>query len=112
MNPKLFRGLTVVSAFFLASSVRASTLREKYAIQLDQTLGTKSSETRYEKIDDGDQSDPWNFKGKFKTAKEAVEGYKEFSIREAQETFALLKNEKAALPLNKNAKITRMGLRS
>lgn len=54
MNPKLFRGLTVVSAFFLASSVRASTLREKYAIQLDQTLGTKSSETRYEKIDDGD----------------------------------------------------------
>lgn len=112
MNPRLFRGLTVVSAFFLAASISASTLREKYAIQLDQTLGTKSSETRYEKLDGNDQSDPWNFKGKFKTAKEAVEGYKEYSIREAQETFALLKNEGEALPLAKNAKITRMGLRS
>lgn len=112
MNPKLFRGLTVVSGFLLATSVRASSLREKYATQLDQTLGTKSSETRYEKLDQADQSDPWNFKGKFKTAKEAVEGYKEFSIREAQETFALLKNENDALPLSKNAKITRMGLRS
>ena len=75
MNPKLFRGLTVVSAFLMAGSITASTMLEKCSSQMDQVTGTKSYETRYEKIDSTDQSDPWNFKGKFKTAKEAKEGY-------------------------------------
>lgn len=112
MNPKLFRGLTVVSAFLMAGSITASTMLEKYSSQMDQVTGTKSYETRYEKIDGADQSDPWNFKGKFKTAKEAKEGYKEYSIREARETFALLKNDNNALPISKSAKITMLGLRS
>ena len=112
MNPKLFRGLTIVSAFLLAGSVTASTMLEKYASQMDQVTGTISKETRYEKLDDADQSDPWNYKSSFKTAKEAVEGYKEFSIREAEETFALLKNNNNALPLTNKSKVTLMGLRS
>ena len=112
MNPKLFRGLTVVSTFLLATSVTASTLMEKYAVQMDQVLGTISSKTEYKKVGEGDGEDPWNFKGKFKNAQEAVDGYKEFSIRESEETFALLKNENNALPLKKDSKITMMGLRS
>ncbi|MFA6624454.1 MAG: glycoside hydrolase family 3 C-terminal domain-containing protein [Bacilli bacterium] len=112
MNPKLFRGLTIISGLFLAGSVTAGSMMEKYSSQLDQVLGTVSSETRYEKLDDANQSDPWNFKGKFKSTKEAVEGYKELSIRESQETVALLKNENNALPLKKDSKITMMGLRS
>lgn len=112
MNPKLFCGLTVVSSFLLATSVTASIMMEKYATQLDQVLGTKSSETRYEKVDDADQSDPWNFKSQFKTVDEAINGYKNFALKEAKETFALLKNEKDALPISKTSKITMMGLRS
>ncbi len=112
MNPKLFRGLTIVSAFLLAGSITASSMLEKYSTQMDQVFGTVSSKTEYEKLDSSDQSDPWNYKSQFKTAKEAVEGYKEFSIREAQETFALLKNENNALPLKKKAKVTLMGVRS
>lgn len=112
MKTKLFRGLTVVSTFLLASSITASTLLEKYSSQMDQVFGTVSSKTEYEKISDSDQTDPWNYKGKFKSTKEAVEGYKEYSIREAQETFALLKNEGNALPISKTSKVTLLGLRS
>lgn len=118
MNPKLFRGLTIVSGFLLASSITVGSMLEKYSTQMDQVTGTLSKETRYEKVDESDTSDPWNYKSKYKTCKEAVEGYKEYSIREAEETFALLKNENNALPLgNKNKtgvkpKVTLMGLRS
>ncbi len=111
MNPKLFRGLTVVSAFLLASSITASSLLEKYSSQMDQVFGTVSSEIKYEKIGDSDE-DPWTYKSKYKTAQEAIDGYKEYSIREAQETFALLKNNESALPISKTAKVTLLGLRS
>ena len=112
MNPKIFRGLTIVSGFLLATSITVSSMLEKYSSQMDQVFGTKSSEIRYEKLSDDDQEDPWNYKSQFKTAKEAIEGYKEYSIREAEETFVLLKNQESALPLAKTSKITLMGLRS
>lgn len=112
MNNKIFRGLAVVSSFLLASSITASTLMEKYSSQLDQVLGTQSSKTVYEKVGSEGATDPWNFKGTYTTVEEAVAGYKDFAIREAQETFALLKNKNNALPLSSSAKVTLMGLRS
>ena len=112
MNPKLFRGLTIVSAFLLAGSIAASSMLEKYSTQMDQVFGTVSSKTEYQKLDENDQSDPWNYKSQFKSAKEAIAGYKEFAIREAQESFALLKNENNSLPLTKKSKVTLMGIRS
>ena len=112
MKPKILHGASILSIFLLGASITAGTLMEKYTNQMDQTFGTVSQIKTYEKVSEGEASDPWTFKSKFKTAKEAVEGYKEFAIREAEETFALLKNNENALPIASNAKITMFGVRS
>lgn len=106
----VFRGLSVLSIFLLASSITAANLMEVYADPLDALLGTQSHTTVVETPEDGELT--WTYLSQFKTAKEAYEGYKDFAIREAQETIALLKNDNAALPLAKTAKITMLGLRS
>lgn len=105
---KILRGLSMISAVALAGSITAGVIMEQYPSSLDTYFGTLSSTVVSEETDEAD----WLYQSKFKTAKEAFEGFKEFSIRASQETFALLKNEKQALPLAKNAKITLMGLRS
>ena len=117
MKSGLARGLTLTSLLLLASSVTAATLMERYHIQMDQTFGTVSEKTVYEKTDDKDASDPWNFKNEFNSVAEAVNGYKDFALQEADETMALLKND-GALPLAKGTtsstklNVTMMGLRS
>lgn len=111
MKAKVFHGAAIISIFLLGSAVAMQNLMEAYPNQMDQKFGTKSSTLEYVKIGDG-ETDPWNFKSQFKTGKDAVEGYKKFALKEAQETFALLKNENSALPISKTAKITMLGLRS
>lgn len=112
MKTKVFHGLSIVSILLLSVSVTAGKILETYSNQMDQFFGTVSSSREYVQIDDGEATDPWNFKSKFTTAKKAIEGYKEFAIRESQETNALLKNQGNALPLSKTAKITLLGFRS
>ena len=112
MKPKVFHGAAIISIFLLGAAVATNQLMEAYPNQMDQVLGTQSSTREYVKLSEDDQTDPWNFKGQFKTAAEAIEGYKKFAIKEAQETFALLKNNNSALPLAKTAKVSMFGLRS
>ena len=106
----LWRGLTVIFSLLLAVSLMAGSILETYRTSVDAFFGTRSQNIVTTEDDSGE--DAWNFKSKFKTAKEAYEGLKEFAIRESQETFALLKNENGALPLAKDAKITMLGVRS
>ena len=111
MKPKFFLGFSVISAFLLSVSVTSGMIAEYYRDPLDQLLGTKSWKIETEATDNEDEM--WNFKSEFKTAKEAYEGWKEFAIREANETMVLLKNKDNALPLaTKTPKVTMMGLRS
>lgn len=112
MKAKIFHGVSIISIFLLGAAIAAGTLMESYPNQMDQTFGTKSSTREYIKVNEGEVEDPWTFKSNFKSAKEAIEGYKQFAIKEAQETFALLKNENEALPLAKDTKVTMFGLRS
>lgn len=106
----LWRGLTIVFSLLLAVSLMAGSIMESYRTAVDAFFGTRSQ--KIVTVEDESGEDAWNFKSEFKTAKEAHEGLKEFAIRESQETFALLKNENGALPLNKDAKITMLGVRS
>lgn len=107
---KLWRGLGMTSCLLLTISVLSGTIMEYYRTPLDDLLGTKSSQTYTEDTDD--TTNAWNYEAKFKTAKEAFEGYKEFALKESKEAFALLKNQSSALPISKTAKITMFGVRS
>lgn len=106
----VWRGVTLISASLLTVSLLAGNILETYRTSVDAFVGTRSQKTVTESSDN--EEDSWNYKSKFKTAKEAYEGFKEFAIRSSQETYALLKNENGALPLNKDAKITMFGIRS
>ena len=113
MKTKVFHGLSVLSILLLSVSITAGKILETYANQMDQYFGTVSSTREYVKIDDGaEQDDPWIYESKFDTAEKAIAGYKEFAVRESEETNALLKNINGALPLSKTAKITMLGFRS
>ena len=103
----LWRGASATSALFLTVSVLAGNILETYRTSVDAYVGTRSQVT----VTDG-ADEAWNYESKFKTAKEAYEGFQELAIRTSQETFALLKNENNSLPLAKDAKITLMGIRS
>jgi len=112
MKTKVFSGLTIVGTLLLGVSVMAGNLLETYSNQMDQMFGTQSTTREYVKKSSSETVDPWNFKSSFKSAKAAIDGYKEFAIRESQETNALLKNLNGALPLSKTAKVTMLGFRS
>ena len=107
-NP--FSGLIVLSTLFLGVSITASIIMESYRVPLDDLVGTTSSQTVTEITDDEDEI--YNYHQDAKTAKEAFDNYKEFALRQSEETIALLKNENSSLPLNSGAKVTMMGLRS
>lgn len=110
MRKNPFGGLTVLAGFLLAASVTAGMIAEYYKDPLDDLVGTQSSMIVTEETDD--EGEIWNYEQEFKTAKEAFEGYKEFALRQSEETIALLKNENSALPLAKGSNVTMMGLRS
>ena len=105
----LWRGLTLVFSLLLAISLMAGSILETYRTSVDAFFNTRSQLTVTEVDETGEA---WSYVSKFKTAKEAFEGLKEFAIRESQETVALLKNDGNALPLSKDAKITMLGVRS
>lgn len=106
----IWRGLALVCALFFTVSVIAANILETYRTSVDAFVGTRSQQTVTEESGDGE--DAWTYKSKFKTAKEAYEGFQELAIRTSQETYALLKNENSALPLSNTAKITLFGIRS
>ncbi len=106
----LWRGLSMVTALLLAVSMSAGSILETYRTSVDAFLGTRSTMTVTETSEN--EEDAWTYKSEFKTAKEAYEGFRDFAIKTAQETFVLLKNENNALPLASDAKITMLGVRS
>ena len=109
-STRVWRGLTLVFAFMLAVSMVGGSILETYRTSVDAFFNTRSQVVVTTKSADGE--DAWNYVSKYKTAKDAFEGLKEFAIRESQETVALLKNEGGALPIAKDAKITLLGVRS
>lgn len=106
----LWRGITAIGALLLAIAVMAGTIMETYRTSLDAAVGTRSQRTVTDQS--ADEGDSWTYKSEYKTAKDAYEGWKDFAKQEAQETYALLKNDNDALPIKKNAKITMFGVRS
>ncbi len=105
-----WRGLTATGLLVLALALSAGQILETYRTAVDQVAGTRSQTM----VSDASANDEntWNYQSEFTTAEEAYEGFKAFAQEEAQETFALLKNESAALPLAADAKITMLGVRS
>lgn len=109
-STRVWRGLTLVFAFLLAVSMVGGNILETYRTSVDAFFNTRSQVVVTTKGADGE--DAWNYVSKYRTAKEAFEGLKEFAIRESQETVALLKNEGGALPIAREAKVTLLGVRS
>lgn len=108
---RLTAGLTILSSFFLAASVTTALIMEYYRDPLDEFTDSKSSTIVTEKNENGESD--YNFKSNFTSAKEAFDGFKEFALKEAEETNVLLKNENNALPLTQDKpKVTLFGLRS
>lgn len=106
----VFRGLTALSVLLLSSSTVMGMIMEKYPQGMDQTWGTQSSKTVIKKNEGSENN--WSYVSKFKNAKEAIAGYKDLAMREAAESFVLLKNKDNALPLANNPKVSLFGLRS
>ena len=107
---KIFRGLTAVSVLLLSASTVMGMIFEKYPTGMDQTWGTQSSKTVTEKTEGSENS--WSYVSQFKNAKSAVEGYRDLALREAAESFVLLKNENGTLPLAEKPKVSLFGIRS
>lgn len=107
---KVARGAGAVAVLGLALSVAAGPIMESYSAPLDTYFHSVSSELVSEKTDSAD----WKYQSSFKNMTEAVNGLKDFAIKESHETYVLLKNRqlaenKNALPISKTAKITLLG---
>lgn len=107
-STRVLRGLSMVSAIGLLGSITAGAIMEQFPAALDAYFNTLSSKVVSEETDEKD----WIYQSNFRTAKEAFEGFRDFAIKESQETMALLKNKENALPISKTAKVTLLGLRS
>ncbi len=104
----ILRGLTAVGIFILIAALVAGPIMESYRQPLDTYFG----ETSYRIVSESTGEANWIYQSEFKTQTEAIEGLRAFAIEEAEESFVLLKNEGAALPLSSGAKVTLLGLRS
>lgn len=112
IKTRLFRGLTMVFAFLLVLSITTALIMEDYRQPLDENTGSVSSQVVVDS-EDGE----WTYSTQYNSTKEAVEDMKEFAIREAAESFVLLKNQSVdnqpALPLTQDKpKVTLFGIRS
>lgn len=107
---RIWRGITAIGVLLLSLATVAAITLEMYRPSVDAALGTRSQRTVTQaSVND---KDTWNYQSSFKTAKEAYNGFKNFALKEGEETNVLLKNSNQALPLAKNAKITMFGVRS
>lgn len=103
----LLRGFGVISIFGLTAAVAAEPIMERYGYALDAFYGSKRQEVVTE--DTGEAN--WIYQSNFRNITEAVEKQKAFAIKEASETYVLLKNNNA-LPLKANPKVSFFGIRS
>ena len=108
IKTRLFRGLTLIFAVLLVISITAAMIMEKYRSALDENTGSISQETVI-----SDDAEDWTYSTQYNSTQEAVEDMKEFAIREAAESFVLLKNTNNSLPLTQSRpKATLFGIRS
>lgn len=108
---RIAAGLTILSSFFLAASITTMNVMEYYRDPIDEFTDSQSSTIITDKNESS--TTDYNFKSNFTSAKEAFEGYKNFALKEAEETNVLLKNENNTLPLSgEKPKVTLFGLRS
>ena len=106
----IWRGLALTCCFLLSVSIMMGNILERYRTSVDAFFGTRSQSTVTRELEDS--GDAWTYQSLFTSAQEAYNGFREFAIKESQETTALLKNENNALPLAVDAKITMLGIRS
>lgn len=113
-NKMLYRGLSMVFGSLLVLSISAMTLLERYRQPLDENIHTESSRVVVDS-EDGE----WTYESDYRSAKEAVEGMRDFAIRESIESYVLLKNgeisasnTERSLPLDDGANVTLFGMRS
>lgn len=104
----IFRSLTTIGVFVLILAMVAGPIMESYRQPLDTFFG----ETSYRIESENSGQANWIYKSEFASQKAAIDGLRAFAIEEAEESFVLLKNQSAALPLNSGAKVTLLGLRS
>lgn len=104
----LLRGLGVVSIFGLTTAVAAGPIMENYGYALDEFYGSR----RQEVVTEDTEEQNWIYQSDFHNVTEAVTKQRDFAIKEAPETFVLLKNKDNALPLKKQPKVSLFGVRS
>lgn len=106
----LYAGLMNIFAVILVAAILAYGIADSYRITLDGYLGTQSSVT----INDGDETDLYDYLSDYETAEELVAAHMDLNERLEEEGAVLLKNENNALPLSSdgNIKVTLFGMRS
>ncbi len=106
----LYAGLMNIFAVILVAAIMAYGIADSYRITLDGYLGTQSSVT----INDGDETDLYDYLSDYETAEELVAAHMDLNERLEEEGAVLLKNENNALPLSSdgNIKVTLFGMRS
>ena len=108
IRTRLFRGLVLLFAFILVLSVTTSLIMEYYRSPLDENTGSIS-----QGLEGNEDYGEWTYGTQYTSTKDAVDSMKEFAIREAAESFVLLKNENNSLPLKQEKpKVTLFGIRS
>ena len=108
IRTRLFRGLVLLFAFILVLSVTTSLIMEYYRSPLDENTGSIS-----QGLEVNEDYGEWTYGTQYTSTKDAVDSIKEFAIREAAESFVLLKNENNSLPLKQEKpKVTLFGIRS
>lgn len=112
----IFRGITALGAFVLATSVYASNLLEVNKVMVDQTLGTKSSITVTEEDDSTlfkdfvPDADLLGEDGKVDPVK-WDQAHKNAAVKLQEEGTVLLKNTQNCLPMAAGAKVSVFGTR-
>ena len=108
IRTRLFRGLVLLFTFILVLSVTTSLIMEYYRSPLDENTGSIS-----QGLEVNEDYGEWTYGTQYTSTKDAVDSMKEFAIREAAESFVLLKNENNSLPLKQEKpKVTLFGIRS
>ena len=106
----LWRGLSAIMACFLAILIGASSIVQANAAFINGQLGI----TNYKIVDkaDGEAKDSIYYKSEFGSLAELIAAKEQLAQEIASEGTVLLKNESAALPLDKADTVTLWGLNS